>query len=117
MNVFAFHYPDADAFVSARVYVTRIFNRHLRIGGIKTARMFMIQTLSGPDKYFPERPVFSWWFGFHIKRDCLNNFFSLHVLLPLPGPRLLLRALFFWLPAARDCRGHFLSALRRIHPS
>jgi len=65
MDIIAFHHPDADAFIATRIYITGIFNRHLRICCIEASRMLMIEPLSGADEYFPDWPVFTMRFGFH----------------------------------------------------
>ena len=38
----AFHHPNAYAFLPAGVHIARIFDGHLRIGGVQAAYMFMI---------------------------------------------------------------------------
>jgi hypothetical protein len=53
MNVFTFHYPDADAFLPAGIHIPCIFYRHPGISRMKGADMFMIKSLLAPDKNFP----------------------------------------------------------------
>lgn len=56
MNVFAFNYPDADSFLSSRVNIPRIFNRHFCIRSVQTSHVLVIKPLLAPDEYFPKRP-------------------------------------------------------------
>ena len=65
MYIFTFYYPDTDAFAPACINVAGVFNRHLGICCIQTARVFMVKSLAGTNEYFPERPVFAMRFGFH----------------------------------------------------
>ena len=53
VHVFRFHHPDADPFLPAGIYVTRIFDGHGGIGGMQASRMFVIKPLLAPDEHFP----------------------------------------------------------------
>ena len=53
-----FDNPDTDAFVAAAIDVAGVFNRHLCVGGVQAAHVFVAQSLFRADKYFPEWPVF-----------------------------------------------------------
>ena len=57
MDVFAFHYPDADAFHAAGVDVACVFHGHLCVRGMKAANMFMVEALLAADEDLPEGPV------------------------------------------------------------
>ena len=58
MDGFAFHHPNADAFLPARVHIACIFDGHLGIGGMQAAYMFMIETLLAADEHFPQGPLY-----------------------------------------------------------
>src|ERR1700681_3219405 len=117
MDILTFHYPDADAFAAARVYVTRIFNCHLLISRIEASCMFVIQTLTGADEHFPERPVFAMRFRFHARWYWMNNFFLLHAPQLLRVPRPHRHVLFSVLPVFPNCRDRYLSTLHKILPN
>ena len=57
MDMFGFHYPDAHAFHAAGVYIPCVFNRHLCVGGMKAAHVFVVESLFASDKDLPQRPV------------------------------------------------------------
>src|SRR6478672_8782468 len=57
MNMFAFHYPDTNAFLAAGIYIPCIFDGHLCICGMQAACMFMIQSLFTANEHFPQWPV------------------------------------------------------------
>lgn len=58
VDMFGFHDPDADAFISAAIHIAGVFERHLRIRGVQAASVFVAKSLFRADKYFPKWPVF-----------------------------------------------------------
>lgn len=58
VDVGGFDDPDAHAFVAAGIDVAGVFNRHLHVGGVEAADVFVAETLFRADEYFPKWPVF-----------------------------------------------------------
>src|SRR5579859_6637840 len=96
MDMPALHNPDADAFHPARIDIPGILDSHGRIGGMKAAHMFVIQTLFATDKDLPKRPIMLF---FHIVS------FSAHAPAPPPAPRPHPHAPAPAPPAVPCCRG------------
>lgn len=57
VDLFGTHRPDAVALVAAGVHVARIFNGHLRIGGMQAAYVLVVQAALALDEDLPEGPV------------------------------------------------------------
>src|ERR1700722_13740799 len=51
------HHPDAHAFQTSRIKITRMLESHPRIGGMQTAGMLVIETPARPNEHFVKGPL------------------------------------------------------------
>jgi hypothetical protein len=56
-DVGGLHYPDAHAFLPARVHVSRMLDGHALVDSVNATHVLVIQAAAGTDENFVQRPL------------------------------------------------------------